>query len=160
MKEERKTINPKADVIIASKYVKPCDLKILPKDFQGNILIYGSLVIEDEDTIKFDNLYAKRLISNGPKVNIIGNIYIENDIDVFDIKVNGSVYCGENFNSAQVVISEDFTVDGDVDANYHSIIVGGDFVCGKSIENVEALKVLGKLKVDVLMKDITGICIG
>ena len=112
-------------------------------------------------TIKCDNLYADRVVSDILKISIIGNLYTKGDIAVYAIEVNGSICCEGDFDSTDVIITEDFSVKGKVDANYSNIDVGGDFICGGSITRVDSMKVLGKFKVDGTLKEgVTDICIG
>ncbi len=145
--KERKVIESNA-IIIFDRDVNSSELANLPADFQGDIVINGMLFVEEELFIKCDNLYADRVQSIGHNINIIGNLYVKDAIDIFAIEVNGSICCNEDFDSANVAVAEDICVIGDADVNGNDIFVGGDFICKGAIKSVHSMKVLGKLYVD------------
>lgn len=159
MNKERKLIEPNA-IIIFDRDVNSKELVKLPADFQGDIVINGKLFFNEEHSIKCDNLYADRVISRNHKINIIGNLYVRDDIDVHIIRVNGSICCNDYFDSLEVDVAEDLYVLGDVCANNTDIYVGGDFICEGSIISVDYMKVLGKLYVDGNLNDVRDIRIG
>lgn len=164
MNKERKVIEPNA-IVVFDRDVRTSELNALFKDFHGDIVINGVLLLYEENLcISCDNLYVEYIAESYgpgyPEIKMKGNLYVNGDCGTYDIKVNGSVYCQGNVSSTNIDIAEDFFVEGDVDAYNKDVHVGGDFTCEGSIESVDSLKVLGKFKVDGSLNNVTDICIG
>ena len=176
MNKERKVIEPNA-IIVFDRDVNSSELVKLPEDFKGEIVINGSLVCDRKLSIQCGNLYANRVYSDEPSINIIGNLYTSGNVDVHDItvngsiyskgdidvgaiKVNGSIYCKGDLNSEDVTVAEDLEVECEIEGNHWNSYVGGNFICKGSIENIDCLRVLGKYKVDGTLYNVTDICIG
>lgn len=158
MKKERKVIEPNATIVF-DRSVYASELQNLPPNFEGNIIINGVLEFDREITIKCDNLYAKVVVSDEPTVHIEGNLYTEDDICVYNIEVNGSVYCGNNFMATDIIVAEDCITKGRHDKYCSSIEIGGTFICEKTIEYTTYIRVLGKFK-GTINSRMTEICIG
>lgn len=146
MKKERKVIKNNA-IIFFNRNVNSSELSKLPKGFEGDIIINGILEFDEENIIECNRLFAKIVVSNGPKVYIKGDLYTEEDICVEQIKVNGSVYCQNNCYAAEIIVAENCIIDGELGDSFTlcNIAIGGDFTC-KTVKYVNEINVLGKFK--------------
>ena len=80
MDRERKAINLNSTILF-DRDVKSRELAtVIPKYFQGDIIINGELNIEDDFSIQCDNLYVVKVISDSAKRYVEGYFY---SIDLF-----------------------------------------------------------------------------
>ena len=136
-------------IIVFDRDVTAEELNTLFDDFQGDIVITGNLDLGNVDLfLKCNNLYVmgEITVNENTITEIEGNLWIEGRIDCFDLKVNGSVYCGGYVLSTEVAVSEDFFVDETVEADDSDIYVGGDFICNGEV-SADEIVVLKKLEV-------------
>ena len=164
MNKERKVI-PRNAIVVFDRDVRTNELNALFKDFHGDIVINGGLLLYEEDLcINCDNLYVEGIgpISGFgyPGIRMKGNLYVNGDCDIYDIEVNGSVYCQGNFESTEIDIAEDFFVKGEVDSFRCHIHVGGEFICQSSVKNVRSLWTLDKYSIKGSMQEVYDIRVG
>lgn len=162
MNEERNVIKTNA-IIFFDRNVKSSELSNLLTNFEGDIIINGMLYFDEEITIKCDNLFATVVVSDEVPVNIIGNLYTKRDISAYDVKVNGSVYCGADLNSPEIQVAEDLCVNGDIDSICGCIEVGGNCICNGKVKNACFMGIGDNFKGTVAVTNadiLVDICIG
>lgn len=148
MDKERKTIELNSTILF-NRDVKASELDaVIPKGFQGDIIINGELEIEDNFYIQCDNLYVLKATTRdgvnmkGPLSYIEGNFHSIETIYCNDLKINGSLYCDGKVDSMNILVSQDF-VAKTLEPNSSKVIIGGDFICD-NVESMESITVYGK----------------
>lgn len=133
MKEERKVIETNA-IVVFNGDVNASKLNELFQDFQGDVIINGSLLIDENLEIAC-NLYVVDDINSeyDKKIHIAGNLYCDGDVDCYDIYVEESFFC-TSINSCNINVVEDFCCEDDIEAYGYDINVGGDFFCKGKVE--------------------------
>lgn len=150
MKKERKVIEPSATIVF-DRNVSASELAKLPSDFKGDIIIDGMLYLDEPAIIKCDTLYARAVVADRAEVYIIGDVITAGDINVYDITVNGSVYCQCNMYATNVSISGDCIVKNEFDGDsiwLSSLEVYGDFTA-EIVKNVSSIMVMGIFKSNI-----------
>jgi len=150
MNKERKVIEPNA-IVVFDGDVNASKLNQLFQNFQGDIIITGNLIIDEEKlSIQCDNLFVMEKIdlSNYANTGICldGNLYVEKFIDCSHIEVNGCIYCSGSIDSFNINVAEDLYVKGNIDTNGYDINVGGNLICKNEVDAAE-ITVLGKISV-------------
>lgn len=153
MNKERK-LNVSNKVVVFNRDVNAEELNALFEDFNGDIIINGELYVDRNLHIKCDNLYVTRLTTGtwtkiGFYIIIEGNLFVDGDIDCYDIEVNGSIYSNGEIDSLNIIIAEDFYAKR-LSANDREVAIGGDFECDKA-EYIKDITVLGSTYVKSLI---------
>ena len=147
MNEERNVSEP---IVVFNKNVRTSELNELFKEFQGDIIVNGNLILNEKKlVIKCDNLYVTGGISmsiNNTDVCVIGNLYVGDDIDCCNINVNGSICCTGCISSLEIDIAEDLYCENGIDTCGYDMNVGGEVVCNDDIAAAEIV-VLKKIYV-------------
>ena len=147
MNKERQVIEPNA-IIIFDGDVNSIELEKLPKGFQGDIVIKGMLVFEENLSIECDNLYVDVLCGGESDTYIKGNVFTSGDAYLHNTVINGSLYCKGNLCSTEsnIAIGEDLVVREQIEAFLANISVGGNLKCN-SIKEANSIEVLGEFEV-------------
>jgi len=138
MNKERKVIETNA-IVVFNGDVNASKLNELFQDFQGDIVINGSLILDKDNLcIQCDNLYVTRAVSTNVRsegnICVSGNLYVDEDIECCNMSINGSVFCSADVDSLDINVTEDFCVENKVDTNGQDINVGGDFICEGNVD--------------------------
>ena len=162
--KERKVINHNP-VVVFNRCVEASELNELFQNFQGDIVINGCLMLDEEElVIQCDNLYVSSCICanlNNTKILLEGNLYVEdyiychsinvngslccnNDINCKSINVNGSLYCNDTIkNCVDIKVTENLCCNK-IDIQYGYLIVAGDIEV--SCLDAKTVNVFGKMR--------------
>ena len=134
-------------ILVFDRDVEATELEPLLKDFEGDVIINGTLMIDDAIRITCDNLYVENIDSYVYcDVELIGNLIIRGYGCFCNISVNGSIYSGGYINSHRINVAEDVHSRGGINAGGHDICVGGSLISNASIK-ARSIKVLNDIEV-------------
>lgn len=148
MNMERKVISNNA-IIVLDRDVNASELNALPRDFKGDIVINGDLIL-DESLLMKGNLHiiADVVCVAGKcdlNINIEGDLYCYGYIDAYQIDISGFFFGENDINSTNIKVAEDFYCNAKIDTNYCDITVAGELAC-HSID-VAAITLWGRINV-------------
>ena len=141
MNKERKIVETNS-IVVFDRKVNASELNEFFKDFHRDIIINGDLSVDTTLAIKCDNLYVEgalivEIFSSHAKIDLQGNLYVRDEMDCYDIHVDGSVYCSHRISAVSIDVAQDLDVVSNVDAENYNINVGGNFTC----ESVKVRKI-------------------
>lgn len=113
--------------VIFNRDVEATELAEMFKgNFDGDIIINGTLMIDEPFEITCDNLFADSIDSYAfCDIEVKGNLYVREYACFCNCKVNGSIYSGGNINSHRFIIAEEVYTVGDIQNGAHQICIGG-----------------------------------
>lgn len=120
----------RTSVLILEGEITDAQIAKIPKDFQGDIVVNGDIICDE-------------------RCEILGSLWLNGNVDVAYLKVNGDLFGEEGIN---IVTAHGVDVSGDVVLkncyiNVTDINVGGDFEGSRYI-NSTCINVYGKFKFD------------
>lgn len=124
-------------IIVFNRYLNVEDLKAIPKDFRGDVVVHGDVnfLIEEEDRyedlrINF-NIWAEDIYCEN--INCDGNIYSAGCIHCTDVKSTGNIISKEEIVCRNVECDGDVLCGGFFYSNKGEIKIKGSFIC-KDVE--------------------------
>lgn len=160
MNKERTAINLNS-VVIFNGDVTDENLRIIPKDFRGDIVVNGNMSFKEDRYIPCNLWITGNVFCYCNRaIYVNGDCYIGGTIDSGNIKVDGDLYCKGYLNAHRIRIEGDLIVSddksfhkGDIISN--DIMVAGDVFCEGDIRSKDII-VAGNLfcKGDIRSKDI------
>lgn len=114
-------------IIIFNRDVEATELAEMFKgDFNGDIIINGTLMLDEPLEITCDNLYTESIDSYVfCDLDVRGNLYVRKYACLCNCEVNGSLYSGGNINSHRMIVAEDIYTSGNIHNGGHEICIGG-----------------------------------
>ena len=147
MNKERNVIvsNP---IVVFNGDVNWSEVEDLFKDFKGDIVIHGNLIIAKDSRITCDTIYVMKNLCEDGCVDVIveGNLYVKGAISCCDLTVNGSLNCYYYISTFEINVAEDLYAEAGIESSGYDINVGGDLISDKEIEAADIM-VLGKFYV-------------
>ena len=157
-------------VVIFEGNIKVTELEeFLPDDFEGDIVINGCLIVDEEGhhiknnlhvtQIQDDSLHARLnlFIDGNLQSDLVNNIdiYVAGDwdsieINAWDVWVGGSLFSKGSIDCAHITVEENLICNGDIKTSAYPITVGGNLVCN-AILNAGEINVLGKATISVVI---------
>lgn len=139
MNKEQKAINRNA-VVVFNKDVSAEELmKMIPDDFEGDIVIHGELIGNKDISIS-GNIFCETFKGQHICCVKYGDFICESDIDSMDIEVNGSFVCGGDIDSGSIKVNENFICEGN-NVTSGSIQVEGKMSCKGDIISSDDIQV-------------------
>ena len=141
MNKERTAINLNS-VVIFDGDVTDENLKIIPEDFRGDIVVHGDMTVKEYYcTIIPCSLWVSGNIQTGD-INVAGDFCCERTINAGDINVTGDFYCKGYIRASDINVAGDFYGKGIINAD--DINVAGDFYYEREVY-FDVMDVEGKI---------------
>lgn len=132
-------------VIMFHGDVTEYDLKSIPDDFDGDIIVSGDVIIHSKNFNIPYSLWIYGALFSEYSINIIGDVFCSSTINIFlgGIRVLGDLYCGHGVAATeQINVGGTFLAKSSIFATV--INVGGDFFYKANKVWANEINVLGE----------------
>ena len=129
MGKERKAISSSA-IIVFDRDVRMSELNELTKDFNGDIVITGELLVDECPHIKCDlHIMGYVICTPDQSFNVEGDLYCYNEMASYNMCIDGNLYCEGTISSDDIRVEGTLCCKGKIEAYGGKITVMGDFEC-------------------------------
>lgn len=115
------------------------DLKTIPQDFCGDIVVHGDVDLHIESEDKYDNLVLKCTIWCAgdmycDDINVIGSIYVKGVIHANDIVCSEDIICMSEMDFGKLACYGDVFCEGYFYSSERKVFIKGSIECKHDFE--------------------------